>query len=174
MWTDLYPIPGLPVGRLAIMPRPRSGDWLADEISNWRRSGLDVVVSLLEDGEVAELGLEGEPQACQVAGLDFRRFPLPDRGLPPEPRRFSEHVSAVVADLSAGRSVGIHCRLGVGRAALVAVCVLSRLGLTPDRAWAAVEMARGRPVPDTPEQRAWVEVWSSRAASEQPRIESQP
>ena len=172
MWTDLYPIPDLPVGRLAIMPRPRAGDWLEDEVKNWRRSGLDVVVSLLEDGEVAELGLGAEPQACRAAGLDFRRFPMPDRGLPPEVRQFSDLISALVADLSAGRSVGIHCRIGVGRAALVAACVLSRMGLTPDRAWSAVEQARGRPVPDTPEQRAWVVVWMARAASEQSTVES--
>jgi len=32
--------------RLAIMPRPRSGDWLEDEIAGWRVEGIDVVVSL--------------------------------------------------------------------------------------------------------------------------------
>jgi protein-tyrosine phosphatase len=174
MRTDLYPIPGFPFGRLAIMPRPRSGDWLEDEIENWRRFGLDVVVSLLEDGEIAELGLRAEPQACRTVGLDFRRFPMPDRGLPPEPREFTDFISALVADLSAGRSVGVHCRIGVGRAALVAASVLSRMGLTPDQAWSAVEKARGRPVPDTPEQRAWVGAWVSRAASKQPTVESQP
>jgi len=34
-------------GRLAIMARPRAGDWLDDEISGWRVQGIDTVVSLL-------------------------------------------------------------------------------------------------------------------------------
>ena len=34
-------------GRLAIMARPRAGDWLEDEISGWRAQGVEIVVSLL-------------------------------------------------------------------------------------------------------------------------------
>lgn len=55
--AEMYPIADCPAGRLAIMPRPRAGDWLEDEAQSWRRQGLDVVVSLLEDNEVAELDL---------------------------------------------------------------------------------------------------------------------
>lgn len=51
-WVDLPAS-----GRLAIMPRPRAGDWLDKEIAGWRAEGIHVVVSLLEAEEVAELGL---------------------------------------------------------------------------------------------------------------------
>jgi len=47
--------------------------------------------------------------------------------------------------------------MGVGRAALVAASVLVILGMPVATAWAQIEQARGCPVPDTPEQRAWVE-----------------
>ena len=54
-WIDL------PAGvRLAIMPRPRAGDWLDDEVAGWRAEGIGVIVSLLEAGEVKELGLPRE------------------------------------------------------------------------------------------------------------------
>jgi len=46
--------------RLAIMPRPRAGDWLDDEIAGWKADGIDIVVSLLEANEVYELGLSQE------------------------------------------------------------------------------------------------------------------
>jgi protein-tyrosine phosphatase len=179
MRTELYPIPTATPGKLFVMPRPRAGDWLEDEVRNWRRAGADIVVSLLDDGEVAELGLEAEPTECQRVGIDFRRFPIPDRGLPPTGPEFGDLVTALVAGLSAGRSVGLHCRIGVGRSALVAACVLVRLGQVPDASWVAIEKARGRAVPDTPEQRAWVETWvrrdaAVRAVSEQPTAESQP
>src|SRR5262249_61758505 len=49
--AELYPIADCPTGRLAIMPRPRAGDWLDDEAASWRRHGLGLVVSLLEDAE---------------------------------------------------------------------------------------------------------------------------
>lgn len=60
MRSQVYWI-GLPMlGRLAIMPRPRAGDWLDEEILDWRAEGIDIVVSLLEREEVIELGLERE------------------------------------------------------------------------------------------------------------------
>jgi protein-tyrosine phosphatase len=141
------------------MPRPRGGDWLEDEAASWRRQGLDTVVSLLEDDEIAELGLAAEPAACERAGLRFVRLPVPDRGVPASAAAVSGLVSALVAELRAGRGVGIHCRMGVGRAAVLAVCVLTAVGLPVESAWAAVERARGLSVPDTPGQRAWVSEW---------------
>ncbi len=66
---EIYWIPVIAAGRLAIMPRPRSGDWLADEISAWDREGLNVVVSLLESHEVKELGLGDEATLCKATVL---------------------------------------------------------------------------------------------------------
>src|SRR5438445_5914218 len=52
MRTELFWIKGPWPGRLAIMPRPRDGDWLENEIQSWRRSGVDVVFSLLMADEM--------------------------------------------------------------------------------------------------------------------------
>ncbi len=51
----------------------------------------------------------------------------------------------------------LHCRMGIGRSALVAASLLVVLGMPATATWARIEQARGCPVPDTPEQRAWVE-----------------
>jgi protein-tyrosine phosphatase len=161
MQAELYPIEGCPCGRLAIMPRPRAGDWLEDEIAFWRRQGLEVVVSLLDDGEVVELGLGDEQRLCEQAGSRFVRFPVSDRGLPDSEAAVSRVVAILAEELKAGRGVGIHCRIGVGRSACLAVCVLAALGVPVELAWAAVERSRGLSVPDTPEQRAWVEHWAA-------------
>ena len=159
MRAEVYPISDCPAGRLAIMPRPRAGDWLEDEAASWRRQGLDTVVSLLENSEVAELGLADEQAACERTGLRFVRFPLPDRGVPSSAEAVSELVSALVAELRAGRGVGIHRRIGVGRSASLAACVLAVLGVPVEVAWAAVGRSRGLSVPDTPTQRVWVTDW---------------
>jgi hypothetical protein len=157
--AELYPITECPAGRLALMPRPRAGDWLEDEALSWQRQGLDVVVSLLQDSEVNELGLADEAAACERAGLRFIRFPIPDRGVPASEATASELVSALAAELRAGRGVGVHCRIGVGRSASLAVCVLAALGVAVEAAWASVQRSRGLSVPDTPMQRDWVAGW---------------
>jgi protein-tyrosine phosphatase len=161
MTAEVYPITAAPCGRLAIMPRPRAGDWLPDEVASWRRSGLDVIVSLLQDDEVEELGLEHKQAACVEAGLRFVCFPVPDRGVPGSAEALSQLVTSLAEDMRQGRGVGIHCRIGVGRSALVAVCVMRSLGLSLESAWEAVQRSRGLSVPDTPQQRAWVSAWAA-------------
>src|SRR5262245_24454832 len=142
------------------MPRPRAGDWLEDEIDSWRRSGLDVVLTLLQDGEISELGLGQESALCERAGLTFLRLPIPDRGLPSSRQVVSQIVDTLCGQLRQGRGVGIHCRIGVGRSALIAACVLIALGQPVETAWASIQKARGLSVPDTPEQKAWVAGWA--------------
>jgi protein-tyrosine phosphatase len=154
MRAELYLVPECPAGRLAIMPRPRAGDWLEDETASWRRQGLDVVVSLLEDSEIADLELSAEQVMCERAGLHFVRFPIPDRGVPRSTLEVLELVSTLVAELRNGRGVGIHCRMGIGRSASLAVCVLSASGMPLEKAWDAVQRSRRLSVPDTAEQRA--------------------
>ena len=58
--------------------------------------------------------------------------------------------------LSEGKRVAIHCRAGVGRSALLAAALLVAGGVEVEAAFRRVADARGCPVPDTPEQRAWV------------------
>jgi protein-tyrosine phosphatase len=159
--AELYPIVDCPTGRLAIMPRPRAGDWLEDEVRSWRHQGLDIVVSLLEESEVAELDLADEAQTCAQVGLRWLNFPVPDCGVPASARAVSALVTALVEELRAGKGVGIHCRIGVGRSSCVAACILAALGMSLETAWGAVERARGLSVPDTEAQRAWVEGWCS-------------
>lgn len=167
MRADLYRITECPVGRLAIMPRPRAGDWLKGEVTSWRQQGLDVVVSLLQDVEVAELELGEESLNCENVGLRFVRFPIPDHSVPGSAQAVSELVSALAAELRQGKGIGIHCRMGIGRSSSMAVCVLIALGMQIEDAWKAVARARGLSVPDNPEQRVWVANWSAgRAATE--------
>ena len=160
MKAELYPIPEVPSGKLAIMPRPRAGDWLSDEIASWKRDGVNLVVSLLEDEEIEELGLDAEADECAKAGVAYLRHPISDRGLPESRQRFAEFVDELVRELKRGRSIAIHCRIGVGRSALVAACVLVAMGRPLSYVWTTIQKARGMSVPDTDEQREWVAKFS--------------
>src|ERR1700720_3036154 len=97
-----YWIEGPWPGRLAILPRPRAGDWLEDEVRSWRAAGIDVVVSLLMNEEMAELGLAGEAQLCRANGVEYVAFPVLDRGVPSSAKATAELVRRLEAEL-AGR-----------------------------------------------------------------------
>ena len=157
MRTELYWIAGDDPGRLAIMPRPRGGDWLEDEIQSWRRAGVDVVVSLLTDEEIADLDLAEESGLCRANGIHFLSFPIPDRTVPSEREAFSDFVADLGERLNGGENIAIHCRQGIGRAALLAICVLVGAGLEAEEAIRKVSAARGFSVPETPEQQRYIE-----------------
>jgi protein-tyrosine phosphatase len=154
--ADIYWIDVNARGRLAIVGRPRAGEWLADEIADWKAAGLTDIVSLLEAYEVRDTGLTQEVQWVAEAGLCFENFPIPDRGVPtsvPAARRLWIGLAEMIRN---GRAVGIHCRASIGRAGLMAAGVLAHLGVPLEEAWRRTSAARGRPVPDTDEQWQWL------------------
>jgi protein-tyrosine phosphatase len=154
--VKIYWIDGVEPGRLGIMPRPRGGDWLEDEIRSLKASGVDVVASLLEREEAAELDIAGEQSSCEACGISYLSFPIRDFGVPPSGREALSFARSLRVALGEGRSVVIHCRGGIGRSSLMAACVLLLGGTRPGEAFRRIESARGRPAPDTPEQREWV------------------
>jgi len=157
MRTELYWIDGPWRGRLAIMPRPRGGDWLEEEISSWQHMGIGRIVSALTVEETAELDLKREREICEKFGIDFIAFPIADRGLPPSRNAALDLIRRLEQRLAQGEKVAIHCRQGVGRAALLAACVLTASGVNPALAWERIAVARGCTVPDTSAQKEWVE-----------------
>jgi hypothetical protein len=82
MTADIYWIRDVGPSRLAILGRPRPGEWLADEIAEWAAAGLTDVVSFLEDSEVRETGLLEEAGLTRQVGVSLEQFPIPDRGVP--------------------------------------------------------------------------------------------
>src|SRR5262245_42888809 len=90
MTPTLYPIEGPWPGRLVILPRPRGGDWLEDEVHAWRKAGIDQVISLLTPNEVNELELGQEQELCRRNGMAWTSFPIPDRGVPSSRQAFRD------------------------------------------------------------------------------------
>jgi protein-tyrosine phosphatase len=147
--------------RLAIIPRPRGHDWLLDDITDIRRAGVDVVVSTLTPAETEELGLLEEAVCCTNNGVQFLSFPIEDRSVPMSLSELGVLLSSLEESLSKGKAVAVHCRAGVGRSAMLVALVLVQHGFSADSAFRAIEESRGCSVPDTPEQRQWVEDFAS-------------
>ena len=115
MKPELFWISGPWRGKLAIAARPRGGDWLNDEANGWRRAGVDVVVSLLENEEASQLELMGEGHAAEHNSISFISFPIPDRGVPASFGDAASLMIRIAGQLEAGKNVAVHCRQGVGR-----------------------------------------------------------
>jgi protein-tyrosine phosphatase len=105
------------------MAKPRGGDWLDDELRALRRAGVDVLVCALPDPERHEVGLAGEPEAAERAGLEFVAIPIADRSVP-DLDAVLPRLRELVGRLGAGGHVVAHCRFGIGRASLLAGALL--------------------------------------------------
>lgn len=158
MLSDIYwiNIEALEPRLLATSARPRGGDWLEDEIVGWKAAGVCHVVSLLTSEEADELLLGAEGELCRKHGLGFTSVPVPDRALPESSASFLRVAAALYRWVVDGEAVLVHCRQGIGRASLLAAATACHTGLDGATALSAIAVARGRPVPDTDEQRDWL------------------
>lgn len=154
-----YVVPRTFPGRLAIVARPRGNDWLETDIIQFKRAGWNVLVSALEPGEERELGLVEEEQMALEHGMSFLSFPITDRGTPGIVRA-TEFVHGLKGQLVNGSDIAIHCRMGIGRSSLLCAAILVAFGEQPGPTWDVLGTVRGVSVPDTDEQKRWLDVFS--------------
>ena len=152
---QLFPVDAPWPGRLALGARPRSGPWLEDDIGSLPASGFDLLVSALTPEEMTKSELDGVPAICLAHGIEFVHFPVGNL-MVPEVEAALPLLQGWHQALMEGRGVAIHCWGGVGRSATLAAALLTLGGVDAEDAWSRVETARGREVPDTPEQHQWV------------------
>jgi protein-tyrosine phosphatase len=157
MFTKLYWIETFQTGgAIGIMPRPRGNEWLAGEIERWTVMGIKTVVSLLEKDEIRELGLAEEETLCRHHQIEYISFPIRDRAVPDDEQAAGRLVRRLAEKVEQGEKVAVHCRMGVGRAALIAGAVLVEKGIGAERALQQITQARALRVPDTDEQVLWL------------------
>lgn len=154
--NDVFWIQGVLPAPLAIVMKPRGGDWLEDDLLRMKREGIETLVSLLEKDEADLLALGEEGAVAEKIGLRFISHPIPDVHIPPDTSAFQSFIVGLANRLRAGEHMGVHCRGSIGRATVTAACTLIQLGWTPQRALAAIQVARGCAVPDTLEQESWI------------------
>jgi protein-tyrosine phosphatase len=155
MKPTIYWIDNPGEGRIAVLDRPLGDDCLESEILGWREDGIDVVVSLLTEPEGRLLGLSREAELCRNNGLTFINFPIEDCNVPLSSEATLQLVKELDALLASGKSIGFHCRGGVGRSPLIASCMLMYSGKSAEESFELVGAARGMPVPQTTGQEVW-------------------
>lgn len=158
--AEVFEIESPYAGRLAVCMRPRGGMWLADDIRRLRSDGWDVLVSALMPGEVTELHLGAAPRLCGEHGVEYFPFPIGNLQVPPDDHA-ATHFDLLRGHLAAGRNVAAHCHGSIGRSPLIVASLLVIAGVDVDEAWSRIRNVRGEQVPDTYEQRDWIERYVS-------------
>ena len=97
--------------------------------------------------------------------MAFGSFPIPDRQAPDSETRLAVVLEKLDKELASGKNVVLHCRQGIGRTGLVAACLLVTKGLETKTAIKRLSAARGQSVPETAEQRRWIDHYASTFAN---------
>jgi protein-tyrosine phosphatase len=110
---------------------PASPQQIEAAVREWAGAGVDAVVTLMEDAEVARI-CPGFLEALERRGLESLRFPIPDFGAPDDPERFCVFVADVRQRLARGQAVLAHCNAGLGRTAIFLASLLKGCGYPGD------------------------------------------
>jgi len=161
MPSKLYWVDGPWPGKVALAARPRGQDWLRDEVAEWKDAGIATVLSLLTPEEESDLGLHDEASEVKRSGMRFLSFPIPDMQVPSSETAVGAILEKLDSDLASAKNVVIHCRQGIGRTGLIAASLLVSKGASSGAAVETVSAARGLRVPETPEQRRWVDQYAA-------------
>ena len=169
-WVDLAKAPrfsGWP-GRLGMtfLPGKQRDGWsglhwrdlVADGVHLRGAHGVDALLLLVEDDELAAARVPQLGEALGGLGLEVIRFPISDMSVPQDRKAFREMLDGILSRLGKGESVVGACRGGLGRTGSVVGCLLRDGGLDGDDAIRVTREARPKTI-ENKQQEAFVREW---------------
>lgn len=121
--------------------RPWARDLTLDLDRLRQHHQVDVLVSLVEEDELAWLQIADLVSTAEAHGIAVVRHPVVDGGVP-EPSAATATVAAAVTLARSGQRVVFHCRGGLGRAGTFAALALRALGVPAPEAMVRVRAVR--------------------------------
>ncbi|MEK7413352.1 MAG: phosphotransferase [Planctomycetota bacterium] len=151
-------LPGSGPGRVGITLCPGRRDRgrkLDDDLQRLRELGVDRILCLLSNEELAWAGVADLQATAAARGFTFRQEPLLDQA-PPSVAEAGALVAWLDQGMREGKTTVVHCFGGLGRAGTIAACLLVHRGDTARRAIDTVRSARGPRAVETPAQEGMV------------------
>lgn len=154
-WVDVGAVPGLrgvaaAGGKLGMtfLPgtqregssghhQPRALD--ADAAALRAAHGVDTFLLLVEDHELEAAGVPDIAEVMAAAGIHLVRFPIVDMGATPDRDGLRAVLDDLLARLTAGETVVVACRGGMGRTGTIVGCLLRDVGVNGQ---AAIDLTR--------------------------------
>lgn len=91
--------------------------------------GISTLACLLNGAELNCFKLRNYAPLVGATGLELLVFPIIEMAPPESLPSTKEFVRSIIVRLERGENVAVHCRGGVGRAGVIAACVLLEMGL---------------------------------------------
>jgi hypothetical protein len=150
-------------------------DWVTPQLAVGGRFPMETAARLASElGITRVVDVRGEccddEAVLRAHGVLLLRLPTEDRCAVSQPM-LDDGVAWVLAQLEAGDKVYVHCEYGIGRSALLALCVLVARGAEPVEALRTVKNAR-RKVSPSPEQLEAFRAWIDRHGGAAPPLEA--
>jgi protein-tyrosine phosphatase len=133
--------------------------WITPELAVSGRFASDVSAVLAREHRIrAVIDVRAEDcdeeSVLRELGIELLHLPTLDHcAIAPEMLR--DGVAFAIRHLDAGHRVLIHCEHGIGRSALLALCVLVERGLTPVQAVELAKSRRSKVSPSPAQYEAW-------------------
>jgi predicted protein tyrosine phosphatase len=145
--------------------------WLTDQLAVGGCFPIERAVELADAHAIrAIVDLRGEDRddesMLRSAGIDFLHLPTPDLQ-PATAQMLDRGVEFVRAHIQRGGKVLIHCQHGIGRSALLALCVLVDQGWEPLQALELAKDRRGAVSPSRSQYAGWAN-WLERHGKDVP------
>lgn len=121
------------------------------------RFGIGAVIDLREEAC-------DDPEALERCGVAFLHLPTPDLQAI-SPQMLEAGVGFAAETGARNRSLLVHCQHGIGRSALLVLCIMVDRGWAPDAAVAHLKQVRGQVSPSPSQYRAWaswLRTWKDR------------
>jgi ADP-ribosyl-[dinitrogen reductase] hydrolase len=157
---DILTLPGM-AGSLLLSAFPAT-----DEIIDcYAAADTGLVISLTPSPEMDLMGMPPDllDRHCRERGMAWRHMAVADMGVAGSAALEAWREIGPLAHglLDAGRTVAIHCRMGLGRTGTLAGILLVERGLAPGEAIAAIRRARRGSI-ETIRQEAMIRAWAAR------------
>lgn len=154
-WLDLARVPGLATagGRLGLTG-------LLGAAGLRRQDGVDRLVLLVEDHELAYAGPTDILTTLGGEGIRVTRYPVVDMDIPRDRATYRTLIDSIRRDILTGSTVVVACLGGIGRTGTAVGCLLVDAGLSGNDAIALVRATRPGSI-ERLAQEAFVRGWGS-------------